>query len=55
MPQRRIRNHKDSLESILLRDSQQEARQIEIERKLLAALNSCSVETRRDYAEMLRH
>jgi hypothetical protein len=56
MPRRKIRNPKQtSFEFILQEDSRQEAKQRENERKLLAALNSCSKETKQNYADLLRH
>jgi hypothetical protein len=55
MPRRSIQNpEQNSFEFILQEDSRQEARQRENERKLLAALNSCSKESKQNYAELLR-
>jgi hypothetical protein len=55
MARRSINNPEQTgFQFILEEDSRQEARQRENERKLLAALNSCSAETKASYANMLR-
>jgi len=55
MPRRDKCKEQTSFEFILQEDSRQEAKQRENERRLLAALNSCSKETKQKYAELLRH
>jgi len=55
MPRRNIRNPKQtSFEFIMQEDSRQEARQREKEDRLLSVLNSCSKESRLNYAELLK-
>jgi hypothetical protein len=55
MPRRDKCKEQTSFEYILQEDSRQEAKARENERRLLAALNSCSKETKLKYAELLRH
>jgi hypothetical protein len=55
MPHRDNCKEQTSFQYILEEDSRQEAKQRENERRLLAALNSCSRESKQKYAELLRH
>jgi hypothetical protein len=55
MPHRDNCKEQTSFQYILEEDSRQEAKQRENERRLLAALNSCSRESKQKYAEILRH
>ncbi len=53
MPRSRKSKDQTSFEFIIQEDSRQQARQRESERKLLAALNSCSAETKQNFADIL--
>jgi hypothetical protein len=57
MPRRKIiQNPKQtSFEFILLESTRQERAQAAKDRKLIDALNSCSRETKQNYADLLRH
>lgn len=48
------RNKDNSFQYIMRKLERQETKALESERKLLEALNSCSIETRRNYANLLK-